>query len=276
MKHSQLFFSIIIPTFNSAKTLSICLDSILKQSFQNFEILILDGCSTDDTIITIKNYASLAVSQIVWVSEKDNGIYDAMNKGIVLAKGEWIYFLGSDDKLMADNVLFQINEAIKNSNSLDIIYGDVFDIHTNCITGGEFSKEMLTTKNICHQAIFLKKEVFQKIGNYNLQYNVCADWDHNIRWFESENITNSYVNIVCAVYAEGGYSSKYNDSFYGNMRWKNFLIDRSKFTLGYKFLILKFEISKSMREFDFKKLTYLLFHFPSFFLNNSSMRKATY
>ena len=87
-------FSIIIPTFNAAKTLSASLESVINQSCQQFELLIVDGISTDDTLSVVKKYAALSAN-IKWVSEKDNGIYDAMNKSIKMAKGEWLFFLGS-------------------------------------------------------------------------------------------------------------------------------------------------------------------------------------
>ena len=133
--------------------------------------------------------------------------------------------------------------------------------------GGEFSMDILSNKNMCHQGIFFNKRVFEKIGDYNLKYNVSADWDHNVRWFESENIEKKYVKIVCAVYAHGGYSSKYTDTFHADMRWKNFLADRSKLTVGYKFLVVKFEILKSIKQLDFKKLFYIVFHIPTFIFN---------
>jgi glycosyltransferase involved in cell wall biosynthesis len=104
---SKIFFSIIIPTFNSEKVLRECLNSIVEQTFNNYEIILIDGLSTDSTVDIIKEY-SLNNPNIHWVSEKDLGIYDAMNKGIKIANGEWVYFLGSDDKLSSNNALQEI------------------------------------------------------------------------------------------------------------------------------------------------------------------------
>ena len=97
--------SIIIPTCNSAKTLSRCLDSVISQSFTDWEVLMKDGVSNDDTIIIASSYQD---SRIRIYSEPDKGIYDAMNKGIDKAQGEWLYFLGSDDWLLNNCVLEEI------------------------------------------------------------------------------------------------------------------------------------------------------------------------
>src|SRR5690606_10153742 len=106
MEHQPLI-SIIIPTYNSAKTLRQALTSVVGQTYKKIEVLIIDGCSNDDTLVIVQSYAA-EDSRLKWVTEPDNGIYDAMNKGIQLAKGEWLYFLGSDDKLHDEYVLEKI------------------------------------------------------------------------------------------------------------------------------------------------------------------------
>src|ERR1700744_4382606 len=98
------FFTIIIPTFNSEKTLQNALSSILSQNFTEFEILIVDGVSNDNTIKIVKENIEKD-KRIRFISEKDNGIFDAMNKGIELSLGEWLYFLGSDDRLHNSSIL---------------------------------------------------------------------------------------------------------------------------------------------------------------------------
>ena len=151
-------FSIIIPTFNAGKTLSFCLDSVLIQSFQDFEILIIDAVSSDNTMSIVEEYAA-ANTAITWISEKDKGIYDAMNKSISLAKGEWLYFLGSDDKLYDAEVLKKIMNSLNENHSLDVLYGNVSSNRLG-IYDGEFNAGKIRLKNICHQAIFLRKTVF--------------------------------------------------------------------------------------------------------------------
>src|SRR2546422_844446 len=98
-------FSIILPTFNSAAQIATALESILNQTFNDFEILVLDGCSGDNTIEIAKSYKDTRIR--IW-SEKDEGIYDAMNKGIEKATGKWLYFLGSDDELYNNAILEKV------------------------------------------------------------------------------------------------------------------------------------------------------------------------
>ena len=116
-------FSIIIPTFNSSKTLKECLDSLFEQSFNSYEVLIIDSVSTDATLSVLKEYTSKYPNIKVY-SEKDNGIYDAMNKGMSLAKGDWLYFLGSDDTFYNSRVLSHVSNAIGNTTK-KVVYGNV-------------------------------------------------------------------------------------------------------------------------------------------------------
>lgn len=110
-------FSIIIPTYNSSATLGQALNSIIEQSFKDFEILIMDGASSDKTVAIAQKINDPRISIY---SEPDSGVYDAMNKGIARARGEWVYFLGSDDWLINNTVLDKINAHI--SPDIDIIY----------------------------------------------------------------------------------------------------------------------------------------------------------
>lgn len=210
--------SIIIPTFNSAKTLAVCLDSILKQSFTDFEVLIMDGLSTDNTLEIAKSYDDV---RLIIFSEKDNGIYDAMNKGITKAKGTWLYFLGSDDSLYESNTIEQFLH-IKGLESIEIIYGNVYSPRFNGIYDGLFTYSKLMNKNICHQSIFFRKSVFAKIGKFNLKYKSHADWDHNIRWFFSSKVSRIHIGQTIANYADGGFSSMNNDEVF--KRDKNVLL----------------------------------------------------
>jgi len=203
-------FSIIIPTFNSEKTLQKCLDSIVNQSFSNYEVLIIDGGSIDNSLKIIEKYND---KRFKITSESDNGIYDAMNKGITFSLGEWIYFLGSDDELYNENVLEKVYSRIINTN-FHVVYGNVVSVRFNGIYAGEFDYGKLYNQNICHQAIFFNKRLFNKIGNFNLKYKSHADYDHNIRWFLNKRINQLYMNEVIANYADGGFSSQGIDQLF--------------------------------------------------------------
>jgi glycosyltransferase involved in cell wall biosynthesis len=115
-------FSVIVPTYNSAKKISNCIKSIIDQSFTDFEILVIDGLSTDNTPAFVSAFHS---DKIKILSGKDSGVYDAMNKGIQHSQGKWLYFLGSDDALYNENVLQQISTLIKQYPQSRIIFGNV-------------------------------------------------------------------------------------------------------------------------------------------------------
>lgn len=217
--HNPLL-SIIIPTFNSESTLSIALDSIVGQTFKNWEVVIIDGVSTDATLTIAEKYKR-QFSSIKLLSEKDKGIYDAMNKGISLAKGEWLYFMGSDDSLFQSTTLEQFAD-LKELKNNEIVYGNVYSTHFNGSYDGLFTYSKFINKNICHQAIFFRKSVFKKTGKYNLKYKAYADWNHNINWFFSSKISKVHIDQVIANFAYGGFSSVFDDTAFKTD--KNFLL----------------------------------------------------
>ncbi|RZK57799.1 MAG: glycosyltransferase [Pedobacter sp.] len=223
--------SIIIPTYNAQKTLQRCLTSIVTQILKDIEVLIIDGGSTDATIEIIKEFES-NYNCIKFISETDNGVYDAMNKGIKLAIGEWIYFLGSDDTLFDNNVLEKIAHALISSTE-KIIYGNVimrgenqWNLN-NVVFNGEYDLAKMVTTNICHQSIFYHKNIFEEFGYFNLKYNVSADQDFNLRCYAKTNF--KYLNIVVANFTVGGISTRIID--------RNFEADRG--IILYRYFELK-------------------------------------
>lgn len=201
----EIFFSIIIPTFNSEKTISDCIKSILMQEFENFEILVIDGLSADETIAEVKKYSDVRIKII---SEKDTGVYDAMNKGIEKASGKYLYFLGGDDSLFGTSVLKNVFDICK-SNEYNLVYGNVIFSSKNEVYAGEFSLEsLLHFQNISHQAVFYRKDCFESLGKYNLKYKVASDWDFNIRCFMHPNFKIKYVDILIANYNDATGLSK--------------------------------------------------------------------
>ena len=221
--------SIIIPTFNSAKTLSRCLDSVISQSFTDWEVLMMDGVSNDDTIKIASSYQD---ARIRICSEPDKGIYDAMNKGIDKAQGEWLYFLGSDDWLLNNCVLEEFFFTSKYSE-YDVIYGDV-ESSLNCRHNGEWKLDNLWY-NRCHQAIFYKRTIFNKFGKYNLKYKVLADYDLNLKWFLCPSIQCKYIPMLIAHFSEGGTSYKCkDDTFFEDFELKILKYGNRTFTINQK------------------------------------------
>lgn len=198
--------SIIIPTYNSAKTIASALQSIVDQNVSGIECLIIDGDSTDETIHIIREYTE-KYDFIHFVSEPDKGIYDAMNKGIGLSKGDYLFFLGSDDTLY-DNSVLQDVIAVISQYSYDFIYGDVVFKYNRIRVGEEtnYLKLLKDLNNICHQAIFYSRKVFDKLGNYSLLYPIYADFHMNIRCFRDENISKKYIHRIISVFNEKGSS----------------------------------------------------------------------
>ena len=206
----QPVFTIIIPTFNSGKTIRQTLDSLLGQTFVRFEVLIMDGNSKDDTLGITKEYVEKD-KRISFVSEKDAGIYDAMNKGIDRAAGEWLYFLGSDDRLHDKTVLEKVYAETRKGN-YDVLYGHIISDKDGRY-GGPVTMNELIKKNISHQGMFFKKKVLIELGYYNLAYKTHADWDFNLRLFEQRNANIQYIDVTVADYASGGLSSVHETEF---------------------------------------------------------------
>lgn len=208
--------SIIIPTFNSEKVLEAAIQSVLNQSFTDFELLIIDGISTDNTVKVARNYTD---SRIKIVSEKDKGIYDAMNKGTAMASGKWLYFLGSDDVFFDNHVLQNLFEMNKDrTEEADFIYGNVLLGDTNEVYGGYRDVFMLYKKNICHQASFVKKNVLLNKGLFDLKYKIMADYYFNLQCFTDDNVRKIYIDTIIARYAIDGASAREaDDNFSGKI-----------------------------------------------------------
>lgn len=194
--------SIIIPTYNSGEYIKKALESVVDQTYKNREILIIDGKSKDNTLQIVEMFADPLIQVI---SEKDNGIYDAINKGIKRAKGKWIYILGSDDFLASGSVLESISHHL-DEELVDLVYGNV-------VTGeveyaGEFTNSLLLSQNICQQAIFYKRSLFSELGYFNEKYSLYADYVFNILAFSKDSIRRKFVKLTIAHYSRDGASSQ--------------------------------------------------------------------
>jgi glycosyltransferase involved in cell wall biosynthesis len=209
MSAPEVKITIITPTFNAQDHIRQCIHSVSRQSFRDYEHLIIDGDSTDQTLRTIRELLR-EDQRIRLISEKDNGIYDAMNKGIMQAKSKWLYFLGSDDSLKDPDTLMNIAGYLSGGYA-DIVYGNVFFQHLQRIYDHEFSVEKLLKRNICHQAIFYHRSVFMKLGFYDLRYKTQADYVFNLKCWLSGRTSPLYVPELIANFADGGKSSEVVD-----------------------------------------------------------------
>lgn len=209
MNMNDLSISIITPVYNAQSNILNCIQKVGNQTFKNYEHIIIDGGSKDNTILIIKENLN-KYENLKFISEDDKGVYDAMNKAIILAKSDWIFFLGSDDQFIDDNTLNDISEYLNDQNN-EMIYGNVLSKKLNKLYDGKFDTVRLMTKNICHQSIFYNKNIFKKIGKYNLNYKIHADYDLNLRIVLSGSIKIKYINKIISIYEQGGISDLEKD-----------------------------------------------------------------
>lgn len=172
--------SIVTVCYNAEKTIENTIESIINQTYKNIEYIIIDGKSTDNTNLIIENNLSKLnlLNKFVYISESDNGIYDAMNKAIKLATGEWLIFINSDDSFYSNHI---IDDIFSNCNDIldnDIIYGD-----TNLVsryTGSKVEKSYILSKiydqmPFCHQSVFVKRNILED-NLFDIKYKICADY----------------------------------------------------------------------------------------------------
>lgn len=199
--------SIITVTYNAENFLSDCIQSVIGQTYADFEHIIIDGGSTDRTLAIIEeNSQHIAY----WKSEPDNGIYDAMNKAIKYAKGDWVYFLGADDTLLPG--FSEMAKLLEDPGT--IYYGKaICDNHT--IGRDSYNGYEIASLNICHQTIFYPKAVFRKY-KYDTRYPVRADHYLNILCFADKELKFKFHPITVAIYNSDGFSSKNSDPVFYN------------------------------------------------------------
>jgi glycosyltransferase involved in cell wall biosynthesis len=205
--------SIITVTYNSAQTLEQTIQSVLLQDYENVEYIIVDGKSTDDTLSIIRNYRHKIDH---FLSEKDNGIYDAINKGIALATGDIIGILHADDFYMNDNVLSHVAETFKKNNA-DAVYADLYYVdkdNTDKIVrkwkSGNYSDgNFLWGWMPPHPTFFVKKEMYNKYGVYSTELRTAADYELMLRFIHKQKIKLAYLPEFIVKMRTGG---KSNDS----------------------------------------------------------------
>ena len=192
--------SIITPTYNSEKTISRTIESIISQNYSDLEYIIIDGASSDNTKNIVLNYKDKI--NINFISEPDKGIYDAMNKGIKIATGEIIGILNSDDLLDNSNILLKVSEIFNNPN-IDAVYGDIkyFSKNISEITryweAGEYKESKLNNGWIIpHPSLFLRKSIYNKFGLFNTNLKIAADYEFILRLLKINKINIKYIHEV--------------------------------------------------------------------------------
>lgn len=219
--------SIITATFNCCATLEQTITSVITQTYPSREYIVIDGGSSDGTLEILGRFDD---SIDYWISEPDKGIYDALNKGIELAHGEWIYILGSDDRIVDATLFAHIFSQRYDSK---FIYGDVIYGDTGKTYGGEFTRRMLIEKNICQQGILYHADLFKKLGYFDLRYPLVADWVFNMKAIALGTTNPTHIDVIFAQYALNGASNRITDSAFAHDRF-----DLIRKYLGFSYYVL--------------------------------------
>lgn len=171
--------SIITVNYNNASGLKKTLESVGKQTWREFEEIVIDGNSSDDSLDVARLFENI-IKNFSVSSEPDDGVYDAMNKGIKKAKGEYVIFMNSGDYFVDDKVLA---EVIPFLDGTEIIAGQAMEEKTEMMLKSPkyLLPRFVLKQNICHQAEFINRNLFQRIGLYSVDYKVLADWEFNLK-----------------------------------------------------------------------------------------------
>lgn len=204
--------SIITVSYNSSATILETILSVNQQSHPQIEHIFIDGDSTDKTLDIIKAN-SQRINQII--SEKDYGIYDAMNKGIERAKGEIIFILNSDDTLYQKTTVEDVTKLFEKERGLEMVYGNI--LFCEGINDNEIKRTWKTSEYVNgmmrkgwhppHPGLIVKKSLYNKIGSFNTDFKIAADFEFMLRAFEIENANSRFFNEFISIQKTGGASN---------------------------------------------------------------------
>lgn len=208
-----MLISIVTCSFNSEKTIERTIKSILAQDFEDFEYLIIDGKSSDGTLDIVKKYESLLKGRLRYISEKDKGIYDAMNKGILLSNGEYIWLVNSDDylepkalQIIADRIRERKSDVI--SGYIEYFSEETDKKHISKYTPQqseiEYSKKRM---GIVHPATIVSRRIYDMYGNYDDRFYISADMDWFLR-IKENNVAIDFIDVKLSNMSDGGISGQ--------------------------------------------------------------------
>lgn len=207
--------SIITVTYNSAATVRDTIKSVLKQEYSDYEYLVIDGGSKDNTIDIIKEYEPKFGGRMKWISEKDKGMYDGINKGVRMATGDVVGIINSDDFYHRTDIFSIINKSFEENKSIQAIYGDVRFVHPDNLdkTVRYYSCKHWKPWRFrfgfmpAHPTFFTYKENFEKYGYYQYDYHIAADYELLIRHLYTNHVPAKYVSLDFMKMRTGGRST---------------------------------------------------------------------
>lgn len=201
-------FSLITVCYNAEASIAKALQSAREQTYRNFEHLIVDGASRDRTLDIVRQFDDLP---LVVHSEPDKGIYDAMNKAVRLARGEILFFLNADDALLDGQVLGKVAEAFDADPALDFLWGDVVNVFEDgrqlTLSYSHINPDTLIYGSLCHQGVFAHRRLFERFGDFDLQYRLCADFDWFLRILRG-GARYRHIDLDISLFTRGGAHEK--------------------------------------------------------------------
>ena len=203
--------SIITVVWNNEDTIKDAIDSVLAQTYENIEYIIIDGASSDGTVEIVKSYGNKITK---FLSEKDNGLYDAMNKGIVQATGDIVGILNSDDFYIDEFVIEKVVQEFKDKE-VDSLFADLvfvkpenLDKTVRYYDSSHFRPEKFAYGWMpAHPTFFVRKEIYDKYGTFKLDYKIAADYEILVRFLQKYKISYTYLNQVIIKMRLGGIST---------------------------------------------------------------------
>lgn len=259
----KLKISIITATWNSDATLEDTLKSVLDQTYGNVEHVIIDGNSTDKTMDLVRRYADLYRQrgfELKWLSEKDHGIYDAMNKGIKLASGDIVGLLNSDDFYTSPTVLAKVAEVFngEDGDQVDAVYGDIHYVNPNnlhrCVryySSKKFKRSRMRMGFMpAHPSFYCRREIYSEYGLFDTDFKIAADFEQLLRLIYIHRIRTRYVPADFVTMRTGGASSsglsshkriyrEHRKAYKKNCVYSNFFLE------GYRYFTKVIDICKS-------------------------------
>jgi len=206
--------SVITVCYNSEKYIRSAVESVLNQSYKDIEYIVIDGKSKDSTMNIVKSYEALFEGRMKWISESDNGIYDAMNKGISFSTGDLIAILNSDDVYYDNDVIKDVVSQIQQSDT-DTLYGNIEFVKPDNVDvvirkwtsspflAGSFRKGW----HLPHPSFFVKKKLYEQYGTFDTSFEVSADFELMLRLLEKHKVSTTYFDRLIVKMRMGGEST---------------------------------------------------------------------
>lgn len=206
--------SLITVCYNAESSIAATLQSAREQTYRNFEHLIVDGASKDGTLEVVRQFSDLP---LVISSERDLGIYDAMNKGVARVRGDILFFLNADDRLHDPEVLARVAQEFDADPELDMLWGDVINVFQDGertrTTHAHLTPQTLLYDSLCHQATFAHRRLFERHGDFNTTYPICADFDWFVRVLHG-GAHYRHVELDVAEFTRGGMHERDRGALY--------------------------------------------------------------